>query len=94
MKRKLLSVFLALCLVVGLLPLSAAAAENVNYTDENDTTQSVSAQPITESTTTLTSGAYFVDTDVTVSGMLTIADGADVKIILTKGATLTVPKGI
>ena len=76
MKKKILAVFLSLCMAMSLLPVTALAAETT-------------ATPIQATATTLASGDYVLPSDITLSsGALTIAKGATVTIDLA-GHTLT-----
>ncbi len=76
MKKKILAVFLSLCMAMSLLPVTALAAETT-------------AAPIQATDTTLASGDYVLPSDIALSsGALTIAKDATVTIDLA-GHTLT-----
>ena len=76
MKRKFFAAFLSLCMVIGLVPMTALAVEET-------------ATPILATDTALKSGNYVLSSDVTLSsGALTIAKDETVTIDLA-GHTLT-----
>ena len=76
MKKKILAVFLSLCMAMSLLPVTALATETT-------------ATPIQATDTTLASGDYVLPSDIALSsGALTIAKDATVTIDLA-GHTLT-----
>lgn len=61
--RKIISLLLALCLVVGMMPVAASAAEG----DQSNPTS------ITAETTKLASGSYVLNNNITLSsGPLTV----------------------
>ena len=64
------------------------ASVNANYIDENGDGQSAECTVITPSTTTLNAGWYVVNSDVSISQMLTVS--GEVNIILADGARLAV----
>ena len=106
--RKTMSLLLALCLLLALLPaaaLSARADGAVSYRSAawdaegqmvvyTDKEQSVSECTVVGSSTTTWSEGWYVvkDTDITIEGRVTVT--GDVKLILCDGATLTAKAGI
>ena len=62
--------------------------EALKYLDENRAPKTATATKIANSTTSLTTGWYVVDSNVTKNGTLTVT--GDVKLILVDGCTLTV----
>ena len=104
-QNKALSILLTICMVVGMLPLSAYAADSVSYLYYAD-----EAAAIAGNTTTGSCTDYTVVSDQTawgeagqtkwyvVSSSVTIADritaSGDVRLILSNGCTLTASKGI
>lgn len=78
--RKIISLLLALCLVVGMMPVAASAAEG----DQSNLT------PITADTKDLISGNYVLNDDITLSnGPLTVKSGSTVTLTLNEECTLT-----
>ena len=103
MKKRLLSILLAICLLAGLLPTVALAANsvtNVTYYDWNSSTnqleeKSCSSATLVESSTdkvTWSNGWYVAQGNVTISGGVTIS--GDVFLILADGCTLTIDASI
>ena len=101
--RTLTAALLALALCLGLLSLTALAAENVDYIyyEWNETTQTLSepksgnvtsATEVTTNTTTWNSGWYVAQGEVTISSRVTVT--GDVHLILADNCTLTVNGGI
>jgi len=78
-------IFFFLCLPSS---LTAMAADEYTYIDENGVTQTTAASAITPSTTTLSTGWYVVNADVEITGTITVS--GDVKLILVDGKRLTV----
>ena len=74
MKKKILAVFLSLCMAMSLLPVTALAAEN--------------GTAVTADTTELKSGSYYVSNDIKLNHSLTIPEGETVNLDL-RGQTLT-----
>lgn len=92
-KRKfvpqLLCVALAMILVLMLVPSAALAASmDVTYIDETGTEHTVNATTVTSATSSLGTGWYVVNSDVTRSSSITVSGAAN--LILTDGKTLTV----
>ena len=95
MKKRLLSILLTACLLVGLLPTVAlaATATNVSYLDASGKSQTcTSATEVTSSDTGWTTGWYVVQGTVEIGSRVTVS--GDVHLILTDGCTLTVNGGI
>ena len=74
MKKKILAVFLSLCMAMSLLPVTVLAAED--------------GTAVTDNTTELRSGKYYVSNDITLNHSLTIPAGETVTLDL-RGQTLT-----
>ena len=95
MKKRVLSLLLAVCLLVGLLPMVALAAtqSNVTYLDVNGISQTCASATVVDSTTTTWNGGWYV-----VQGTVVISQGVtfsgDVHLILTDNCDLTVENGI
>ena len=92
MKKRLWSILLTACLLMGLLPTAALAAGNVSYLDEEGKTQTRSATEVTSGSTTWPNGWYVVQGSVTITGGVTIS--GDVHLILADDFTLTVEGSI
>lgn len=96
--KKMLALLLTLCLLAGLLPATALAAEEVPYVDEQNKSQTCeSATEITAGSTTwaATDGQeawYVVNNTVTIDTRITVT--GDVHLILADGSSLTAPNGI
>lgn len=58
------------------------------------TLQITNPKSFTSGTTKLSSGFYYADSDVTVKNRVEVENGADARIILKDGGTLTCEKGI
>lgn len=69
MKKKILAVFLSLCMAMSLLPVTALA------TGEE-------AISITSATTGLSTGSYILNEDIILSGQMTVAKDQNVTINL------------
>lgn len=100
MKKRLCSVLLALVMALTLLPMAAFAdsgIDNAPGIGDGDTTGTTPATPtrIESSTTTLNTGSYTLENDVTLTSGLTVAQGAEVSIDLGNhtitGSNSTVP---
>ena len=74
MKKKILAIFLSLCMAMSLLPVTALATEN--------------GTAVTTDTTELKSGSYYVSNNIKLNHSLTISAGATVTLDL-RGQTLT-----
>ena len=92
MKRRLLSILLTACLLMGLLPTAALAVNNVSYLDakgKSQTQNNVAA--VTSSDTGWGASGqtkwYVVNSNVTISG---VTVSGNVHLILADGCTLTV----
>ena len=92
MKKRLWSILLTACLLMGLLPTAALAAGNVSYLDVEGKTQTRSATEVTSGSTTWPNGWYVVQGSVTITGGVTIS--GDVHLILADDFTLTVEGSI
>ena len=96
MKKKVLSVFLSICMIVSCMvgiSITAGAAGSVNYLDKDGTNKSCTTYTaVSESTTVWSDGWYVVDNKTTIYNRVTVT--GDVKLILCDGITLTVPNGI
>ena len=93
MKKRLWSILLTACLLMGLLPTAALAAGNVSYLDVEGKTQTCeTATDVTSGSTTWPNGWYVVQGSVTITGGVTVT--GDVYLILADGCTLTVEGGI
>ena len=68
MKKRLWSILLTACLLMGLLPTAALAAGNVSYLDVEGKTQTRSATEVTSGSTTWPNGWYVVQGSVTITG--------------------------
>ena len=71
MKKRLLSVFLCICLVLGLMPVTARAAEPTTVTTAQDLENTMEA-----------GGEIKLDGDITVSQPLGVEDGKEVTLDL------------
>ena len=97
MKKRLLSIIMALALCLSLLPTAAFAAGSVSYVDENGNTQTYTGEyTVVTAGTRVTWGAAGTTTWYVVNSNATIAaDGyavvvyGDVRLILMDGCTLT-----
>ena len=97
MKKRLLSIIMALALCLSLLPTAAFAAGSVSYVDENGNTQTYTGEyTVVTDGTRVTWGAAGTTTWYVVNSNATIAaDGyavvvyGDVRLILMDGCTLT-----
>ncbi|MCI5897815.1 MAG: YDG domain-containing protein, partial [Firmicutes bacterium] len=92
MKKRILSILLTACLLVGLLPTVALAVDNVSYLDSNGQSKKQSGVTAVTSSDTGwgTSGQtkwYVVNSNVTISG---VTVSGNVHLILADGCTLTV----
>ena len=103
MKKRLWSILLTACLLVGLLPTVALAVSgSVNYLNDQgvETTYTGEYTELTNESpggTTWTDGWYVVTGDVTIGTEETpqrVTVSGDVRLILTDGCTLTVNGGI
>ena len=74
MKKKILAIFLSLCMAMSLLPVTALATED--------------GTAVTADTTKLSSGRYYVSDDITLNHSLTISAGETVTLDL-RGQELT-----
>ena len=95
MRKKIVSLCMALALCLGLLPVTALAAtvENITYLDENGTQQTAAnATQVTNSDTEWTDGWYVAQSNITIDG--TVAISGNVHLILEDGCNLTVNGGI
>ena len=95
MRKKIVSLCMALALCLGLLPVTALAAtvENITYLDESGTQQTAaSATQVTNSDTQWTDGWYVAQGDITIDQPVTVSD--NVYLILEDGCNLTVNGGI
>lgn len=101
MKKRLLSILLTVCLLMGLLPTAALAAEGdveYLYCDANGAnwqTGTITAREyivVESGITTWAGGWYVVNRDVTIDSRVTVM--GNVHLILTDGCTLTVNGGI
>ena len=93
MKKRLWSILLTACLLVGLLPTAALAADNVSYLDVEGKTQTCSsATEVISGSTAWSNGWYVAQGGVTITGGVTIS--GDVCLILADGCTLTVDGSI
>lgn len=98
--KKMLALLLTLCLLAGLLPVTALADGNVSYVDENGATKTCDSATKVQSsddanpTTPITwpEGWYVVNGDVTIASRITVT--GTVNLILADGKTLTAQKGI
>ena len=100
MKKRLLSLLLAVVLCIGLLPVGAGAAEASISTDafdaDGDLTESTgytangSTYDGSSGDDTLSGNFYIVQGNVTVEGNLTIESNTNGGLVLCEGATLTV----
>lgn len=82
MKKRMLSAFLSLCMVLTMVPAAFAAGDEESATTTNSSDGGTSNQ-ITATTTTLQTGTYTLGSDVTLtSGALTVPNGADVTLNL------------
>ena len=103
MKRRILSIFCALCLCLGLLPGTALAADSVSYVeyswDEDTSTLTSETKSVTEYTTVTNSdtawsnGWYVVSGSVSSTRDTTITVSGTVNLILTQGSSLTLNYG-
>ena len=103
MKKRILSILLTVCLLMGLLPTVALAVSgSVNYLNDQgvETTYTGEYTELTNESpggTTWTDGWYVVTGDVTIGTEETpqrVTVSGDVRLILTDGCTLTVNGGI
>ena len=95
MRKKIVSLCMALALCLSLLPVTALAATagNITYLDENGTQQTAaSATQVTNSDTQWTDGWYVAQSNITIDG--TVAISGNVHLILEDGCNLTVNGGI
>lgn len=92
--KRLAALFVALMLLIGMVPMTVFAQSPITYLDENGESQTLSETytPVTTSATTWTDGWYVVDSNVTIDSRVTVT--GDVKLILKNGANLTVNGGI
>lgn len=90
--EKLLSLFLALCMVLTMLPISIQAADGINYIDATGVVQTVnSVTELTSDMNTLNTGWYVVDGEVTMGNRITVK--GDVHLILADGCKLNAENG-
>ena len=103
MKKRLLSILLTACLLMGLLPTAALAANsvtNVTYYDWNSSTKQLEEKSCSSATLVenSTDKVMWNDDWYVVQGSVTITSGVtfsgDVHLILTDNCTLTVEGGI
>ena len=98
MKKRLLSILMAACLLVGLLPTVALAVSNVSYLDASGASQTCdSATEVTSGDTEWTTGWYVVTGNVTIGttdAPQRVTVSGDIHLILADGCTLTVNDGI
>ncbi len=80
---------LALTLILCMMSCVTAQAEDVTYVDEDGNSHTANATAITSDTKELSEGWYVVNGTPATQG-LTIAENADVRIILANGGTLTI----
>lgn len=92
--KRLAALFVALMLIVGMVPMTVFAQSSITYLDENGESQTLSDTytSVTASDTTWSEGWYVVEGDVTIDSHVTVT--GDVKLILKDGVTLTVNGGI
>lgn len=84
--KKSLTVLMTAAFLSALLPIGAKAADvTAPYVDENGAAHSATATEITPATTTLPTGWYIVDSNVSTTDLVV---NGDVKLILADGATL------
>ena len=89
MKKRLWSILLTACLLMGLLPTAALAAGNVSYLDvEGKTLTCETATDVTSGSTTWSNGWYVAQNNVTITSGVTISN--DVYLILADDCTLTI----
>ena len=103
MKRRLLSMFCALALCLGLLPATAWAAEEVSYVayswNEDTSTLTSGTKSVTEYTTvtnsdtTWSNGWYVVSGSVSSTDDITITVNGTVNLILPQGSKLDLSYG-
>lgn len=103
--KKTMSALLSLTTIIGslsIVPVSASAAEGVPYTERTwqdsaivESTEMCSDyNSLSESAKQLETGWYVVDSDLTLSNRLNVANDQDVNLILCDGCTLKAPKGV
>lgn len=91
--EKLLSLFLALCMVLTMLPISIQAADGINYIGATGVVQTVnSVTELTSDMNDLNTGWYVVDGEVTIRDRITV--NGDVHLILKNGCKLDAQAGI
>lgn len=96
--KKMLALLLTLCLLAGMVPATALAADDVSYVDENgDTKTCASATDVVAENTTWSSedgqaAWYVVNSEVTIASRITV--NGTVNLILADDCTLTAQKGI
>ena len=103
--NKALSVILTICMIVGMLPLSAYAADSVSYLYYANEAAAIAGNTTTGSCTDYTVVSdqtawgeagqtkwYVVNSSVTIADRITVS--GDVHLILSDGCTLTASKGI
>ena len=103
--KKTMSALLSLTTIIGslsIVPITASAAEGVPYTERTwqdsaivESTEICSDfNTLSESAKQLETGWYVVDSDLTLSDRLTVANDQDVHMILCDGCKLNAPKGV
>jgi len=101
--KRLLAWVLTLAMIISVLPmniLTVSAADAVSYISRSwngssvvsETKSVTSYTVVTSNTTTMSSGWYVVNSDVTVSSRITVS--GSVNLILVDGCTLTASDGI
>lgn len=92
--KRLAALFVALMLIVGMVPMTVFAQSSITYLDENGESQTLSDTytSVTASDTTWSEGWYVADGEVTIDSHVTVT--GDAKLILKDGAALTVNGGI
>ena len=103
--KKTMSALLSLTTIIGslsIIPIRANAAEGVPYVERTleetavvESTEMCSDyNSLSESAKQLETGWYVVDSDLTLSDRLTVANDQDVHMILCDGCKLNAPKGV
>ena len=91
--KRTAALFVALIMVLSMLPATAFAAAEYAYIDASGAVKTASsATEITSATTQWTDGWYYVGSDVTVDNRIAVS--GNVSLILGDGATLTAMRGI
>ncbi|MCH5187107.1 MAG: InlB B-repeat-containing protein [Oscillospiraceae bacterium] len=95
--RRIVSLLVAVCMLAGLLPMTAAAADVfgeivTEYVDEDGILQLADAIPITKNTIALEDNWYIVNEDITIYERMKVT--GTVYLILADGKTITASMGI